>query len=243
MRGITKIPDVWAFDLSLSSLSFTARRVEENHLSNVHLHQADILKVPEAIKKEAPFDFIEVGGVLHHLRDPVAGWTKLVELLRPGGVMLVALYSKIARSQAVDPCRNLARKGGYNGSSAWSLRRYRGDVMKLREEGQQWAEQLTTSRDFASLNGVRDLCLHPQETQYTMLEIEEIMKQLQLRWLQMAETVSEEKQSRFKAFTGIDAFSLEAMPQTWHRFEEKHPTTFLGMYEFFVQNCREAACA
>lgn len=58
----------------------------------------------------------------------------------------------------------------------------------------------------------------------------------------MAETVSEDKQRLFKKYIGMDAFSKEVTPTLWHRFEERYPTTFLGMYEFFVQNCREGAC-
>jgi SAM-dependent methyltransferase len=40
------------------------------------------------------FDFISSLGVLHHLADPRAGFTRLVELLAPGGQMLLYLYSR-----------------------------------------------------------------------------------------------------------------------------------------------------
>eukprot|EP00747_Dinoflagellata_sp_TGD_P212282 gnl/TRDRNA2_/TRDRNA2_85403_c1_seq1.p1 gnl/TRDRNA2_/TRDRNA2_85403_c1~~gnl/TRDRNA2_/TRDRNA2_85403_c1_seq1.p1 ORF type:complete len:625 (+),score=104.98 gnl/TRDRNA2_/TRDRNA2_85403_c1_seq1:1-1875(+) len=229
--------EVWAVDLSLSSLSFASRKAEENGIKNIHFTQGDILNLPEALKKEAPFDFIETGGVLHHLRDPQEGWKRLVELLRPGAPMLVALYSRIARHRGVEPCREFARKGSYNTTSegAAALRRYRRDVLKLVDSGEQWAKDITSSRDFASLNGVRDLCLHVQETQYTLLEIEQMLKDLGLQWLQMAETLNEDKQQAFRKLHGIEPFSIDASLPRWHSHEEKYPTTFLGMYEFFVQ--------
>ena len=40
------------------------------------------------------FDFIASLGVLHHLDDPQAGFNRLVELLAPGGRILVYLYSR-----------------------------------------------------------------------------------------------------------------------------------------------------
>lgn len=229
--------DVWAVDLSLSSLSFAKRKAQQMGLTNVRFVQGDILALPDVLKREAPFDMIESGGVLHHMSDPREGWGRLVELLRPGGPMLVAFYSKIARAQVVDPCRNFARKGRYNTSSALSLRRYRADVLKLVDEGVAWAKEITSSRDFVSLNGVRDLCLHIQETQYTMLELEAMLDELGLRFVQMQETVTEDKQERFRRMFSVDPFSPDATPTLWHKFEEKHPRTFLGMYEFFVQSC------
>lgn len=229
--------DVWAVDLSLSSLSFAARKADENGVRNIQFIQGDILNLPEQLKKEAPFDFIETGGVLHHLKDPQEGWARLVELLRPGAPMLVALYSRIARSRSVEPCRAFARKGSYNASAegAAALRRYRRDVFKQMDAGKAWAKDITTSPDFASLNGVRDLCLHVQETQYTLKEIDRMLGELGLKWLQMEDTVNEDKQKLFRKLHGIDPFSRDASLARWHAFEEKYPTTFLGMYEFLVQ--------
>jgi len=44
----------------------------------------------------AAFDFVTCLGVLHHLADPQAGFRRLVELLAPGGQILVYLYSRPA---------------------------------------------------------------------------------------------------------------------------------------------------
>ncbi len=43
---------------------------------------------------EGSMDFVTCLGVLHHLEDPRAGFTRLVDLLTPGGSMLLYLYSR-----------------------------------------------------------------------------------------------------------------------------------------------------
>ena len=43
------------------------------------------------------FDIIEVTGVLHHMKDPEEGLAALAKLLRTGGAIKIALYSKRAR--------------------------------------------------------------------------------------------------------------------------------------------------
>jgi SAM-dependent methyltransferase len=53
--------------------------------------QADILAPPF---RAAGFDFVYSIGVLHHLPDPEAGFRALLPLVRPGGAILVWVYSK-----------------------------------------------------------------------------------------------------------------------------------------------------
>ena len=40
-------------------------------------------------------------GVLHHMDNPIVGWKTLVDLLRPGGLMKIGLYSELARSHII----------------------------------------------------------------------------------------------------------------------------------------------
>ena len=47
------------------------------------------------------FDIIESAGVLHHMDEPMAGWRVLVDLLKPGGLMKIGLYSELARKEVV----------------------------------------------------------------------------------------------------------------------------------------------
>ena len=96
---------VTAVDLSLASLAYAQRKSNELGLSNIDYLQADILHLHQ-IGKE--FDIIESMGVLHHMDDPMAGWRVLVDLLKPGGLMLIGLYSEFARHHIVEIRKEIA---------------------------------------------------------------------------------------------------------------------------------------
>ena len=61
-------------------------------------------------KLNQQFDIIESIGVLHHLEDPMAGWTVLSEILKPGGLMLVGLYSKLGRNSVAEMQKDLKKR-------------------------------------------------------------------------------------------------------------------------------------
>ncbi|HBQ37543.1 MAG TPA: hypothetical protein DD714_00775 [Candidatus Omnitrophica bacterium] len=60
----------------------------------VHLVQANLYQLPF---RPQTFDFIYSLGVLHHLPDPEAGFRSLVPLLKPGGTMMIWVYSSARR--------------------------------------------------------------------------------------------------------------------------------------------------
>ncbi len=62
--------------------------------ANTFVVKADLRNAPLAPQS---FDFITCLGVLHHLEDPHAAFERLVELLAPGGRILLYLYSRPAR--------------------------------------------------------------------------------------------------------------------------------------------------
>ena len=64
------------------------------NLSNVHLVQADVYRMPF---RRGTFDFAYSIGVLHHLPDPEAGFRQLVSVVRPEGVVFIWVYSKKRR--------------------------------------------------------------------------------------------------------------------------------------------------
>jgi SAM-dependent methyltransferase len=62
-----------------------------NHRGSIHFVQADIFKLP--FRKET-FDFVYSWGVLHHTPDPPAAFKQLPPLVKPGGKLMVFVYSK-----------------------------------------------------------------------------------------------------------------------------------------------------
>ena len=77
-----KNAQVTAIDLSLSSLAYAQRKINELGIDNVELVEMDILEVSLLEKK---FDIVECGGVLHHMDDPSQGLKTLVGVLNPNG--------------------------------------------------------------------------------------------------------------------------------------------------------------
>jgi SAM-dependent methyltransferase len=213
--------DLLAIDLSRRSLAYGARMAARFEVPNVRFAQADILAMGDGVGQ---FDVVESVGVLHHLADPFEGMKKLSATLRSGGLMLVGLYSSIAR-------QNIARlhaDPNYPGPSCddEAARRYRA---RLVTGGGN--DLLLRSHDFYTLSEFRDLVLHEQEVSFTLLDVE---KQLGRAGL------------IFRGFTlpaPVEAKFAEAFPEdhwpgtlaNWHAFEEANPRTFDAMYRFWAE--------
>lgn len=78
--------------------------VNTMEISNIHLVQADIYRLP----LESDFDYIYCIGVLHHLPEPEEGFRSLVKLLKRGGRISVWVYAKEGNSfvrRVIDPIR------------------------------------------------------------------------------------------------------------------------------------------
>ncbi|MBL8520484.1 MAG: tetratricopeptide repeat protein [Betaproteobacteria bacterium] len=216
---------VLAIDLSLASLAYARRKAEELVQDGIAFAQADIAALGTFARR---FDAIESVGVLHHMADPSQGWSNLVRLLKPHGLLRVGLYSRSAR-QAISAMRErIAADGG--GATPADIRRWRQRIAGG-EFGDALASQLTAFPDFFTLAECRDLLFHVQEHLTTLPELKAQLAALDLDFIGFTldpDTVHR-YQARFPAdrtLTDLDA---------WHAFETEHPGTFAGMYQFWVQ--------
>lgn len=211
-----------AFDLSRRSLAYAARMAAEHSVSNVVFMQGDLLQLHDAERK---WPIISCSGVLHHLRDPLEGWARLVQQLAPNGVMKIGLYSRLARA-AVFAARDIAVQHDCR-ADAEGIRALRQHLVAL--PAHHVARGVLSSPDFYSVSGCRDLIVHEQECTYTIPELHACLEQLQLRFLgfQLPNSVQVRFRNEFP----------EAQPQSdllaWSAFEEQYPETFAGMYQFW----------
>jgi 2-polyprenyl-3-methyl-5-hydroxy-6-metoxy-1,4-benzoquinol methylase len=216
---------VLAIDLSLSSLSYAARKTKELEVTNIEYAQADIMELG---KLDRQFDLIESSGVLHHLGDPMAGWKVLVDLLKPGGLMKIGLYSEMAR-QSVISGRAMITEMGYT-SSVEDIRQCRQDIITRIENGDISLKNIFNMRDFYSLSECRDLLFHVQEHRFTIPQIIDALDVLNMKFLGF-ETQDQSVMKRFKEIypkkSDITSLAL------WHTFEQQHPDTFISMYQFW----------
>jgi Tfp pilus assembly protein PilF/SAM-dependent methyltransferase len=215
---------ILAIDFSRASLAYAARRCRELRLTNLRFAQADILQLGALPER---FDMIECTGVLHHLRDPLAGWRVLASLLKPGGVMKLALYSEIGRRGVVAARELIAQRG--LGADREGIRAAR--QLVLAQPEQSAVGPLRHSPDLYSASGTRDLVLHVQEHRFTAAQLADSIRAVGLAFLgfELADRgVLRAYRERFPEDPA--AVSLE----NWGRFEAEHPHVFAGMYQFWA---------
>jgi tetratricopeptide (TPR) repeat protein/SAM-dependent methyltransferase len=215
---------ILAVDLSMASLGYAARKTRELGLTNVEYAQADILEFGNIGRS---FDVIEASGVLHHMRDPFAGWQVLLSLLRPQGYMQVGLYSELARQQIVAARRFIAERG--YGSGAADIRRARQDLIAAAAD--PLLKEVTGFGDFYTVSDCRDLLFHVQENRLTLPRIAAFLREAGLRFLGFDLDMS--VRGRYAAQFPDDP-AMTNLDQ-WHIFETQNPRTFIGMYQFWVQ--------
>ena len=155
---------VTAVDLSLASLAYAQRKSNELRFTNIDYLQADILHLQQMGKE---FDIIESAGVLHHMDEPMAGWRVLVDLLKPGGLMKIGLYSGMARHHIVEVRKEITELRV--GTSEADIRKFRQSLAESNDKNHQL---LTKSSDFFSLSMLRDLIFHVQEHRFTQPQIQ-----------------------------------------------------------------------
>jgi SAM-dependent methyltransferase/tetratricopeptide (TPR) repeat protein len=214
---------VLAIDMSLSSLAYARRKAREANVRNIEFAQADIMNLGAIGRR---FDKIEVIGVLHHLEAPLAGWCILLSLLRPGGVMLVGLYSVSAR-KAINVARAFVSERGYR-STPDEIRACRQALIandSLRRE-------LGSIHDFFTMSDCRDMLFHVMEHQFTIAQIKTFIADQRLSFLGF--DIDPENLARFQQQYPDPAALVDL--DCWERFEAANPRAFIQTYLFYVQS-------
>ena len=213
---------VLAIDLSASSLSYAKRKTEELNINNIDYMQADILNLD---KLNRQFDIIESVGVLHHMDEPIVGWTVLKNCLKPGGLMRIGLYSELARKHIVEmreEINNLCL-----GSSDVEMKLFRNMLMK---SDKSHHKLILNSSDLYSMSTLKDLLFHVQEHRFTITEIQECLSNLGLEFCGF-ETNSIVSHFKLTYNNEDDLYNLNK----WIEYEEANPRAFSEMYQFWCQ--------
>jgi SAM-dependent methyltransferase len=202
--------------------------LDKLNITNVRFLCADILDLTDFGHS---FDMIQSVGVLHHMEDPRAGWRVLVELLKPGGVFKLGLYSAKGR-QGIEACRQLIAADGI-GSTPTDIAQFRRHIIESKDA--LLAEVMET-RDFYSTSMCRDLLFHVQEMNTTPKGLSADIAAAGLKFI------------GFEGFedTGISAAYREAYAEdptltnldNWQAFEDAHgPLT-----DMYLLRCQKPPC-
>lgn len=217
---------ILAVDLSKRSIAYAMLKAEEYSLTNVDFLQADILDLASLNKT---FDVIESIGVLHHMEDPKQGWNVLSQLLAPHGIMKIGLYSKLARAPITQARRMIAENNIETSNQA--IRLFRKEAM-MGSYGEAIRTLACHSIDFYSMSACRDLFFHVQEHQFDCLEIDQILKELNMEFLGFCQTstdITREYQHLSPQCKSMKSLNI------WADAEKKHPKAFGQMYQFWCQ--------
>ena len=217
--------EVVAVDLSLASLAYASRMAAGRGLRNLRFLHGDLLELGEL---GGPFALVSASGVLHHLRDPLAGWQAALSRLAAGGLMRIGLYSAPARRSIARARRIIARHdipATPEGLRAFRLRLLRGEL------GADLAA-LSRSPDLYSLSGLRDLLFHVEEHHFDLPGVAAALSRLGLRFIgfehERADTV-------FAYGCMFPGDAPQVSLENWAAFEAAHPETFVAMYQFWCE--------
>lgn len=221
------VPDaeILAVDLSKTSLAYAASMAAAHAMGNVTFRQADILRLGAL---DETFDVISCGGVLHHMKDPVAGWKTLRGLLRPQGLMRIALYSKAGRREVIEAREAIARE---------KIPSTRAGMMLFRREcrrllGRNSLASMLGTGEFYYMSRLRDYLFHVQEHRFDLLQIKTILAELRLEIVRF--DVSGQVRALYaKEYPHDD---MGANLDNLQAFEEKHPESFSTMYQFWCRS-------
>jgi len=90
--ALAEIADnVVAFDISSGSLATAAGLAQKLEIKNINFIEGSLLSIPF---KSSSFDLVYSWGVIHHTVDPDRAFHELVQILKPGGYLILAVYLK-----------------------------------------------------------------------------------------------------------------------------------------------------
>ena len=214
--------NIVAIDLSLSSLAFAKRKMQELKHNNIEFLQGDILSLNKLNKK---FDVIECVGVLHHLKNPEDGLRILLDNLEPNGYLKLGLYSEYARKHIVE-LREFVKTNNFK-SNINDIRKFR-ELAKSSKDN--IFQKINYNFDFYSTSSVRDLIFHVQEHRYTLPKISNLLKKFDLEFLGFTNSITKKEYSKIYP-QDIKNTSLE----NWNDFEINNNDIFREMYQFWVK--------
>lgn len=209
-----------AIDISFASLARAAELC--SGATNITFARRDLHDVGSA---GARFDLVSCSGVLHHLPDPEAGWSALVDALKPGGLMSIMVYSRLARMRITAARRRITDlvDQPVNDDLLREVRR------RLLADP---VHAVAHSTDFASLGGVHDLLLHRHEDAFDVERIRRGIDRLGLEFLGF-HLPGAERRARYRQENPHDPLFRDFT--AWARAEWREPELFAGMYHFWCR--------
>lgn len=224
--------EILAVDISKASLAYAIRMARKHNVQNINFMQADILDLGNLGRQ---FHVIECVGVLHHMKEPLAGWRILTDLLVEGGLMKVGLYSELARKPVVE-VRSIIEREGLSPTRE-NIRNVRERILR-KEFGDSVYQMSKSSFPFYSISGCRDLLFHYVEHRYTLRRLAMELSDLNLEFIGFQFDDMKMPNLYRHQFPEDHAMTNLTL---WDRFEHMFPTSFGLMYRFWCKKASPSA--
>ena len=222
--------EVLAVDISAGALDVARERLRRSggaeQVQSLRQEQRSLLDLED----EGCFDYINSVGVLHHLRDPLAGLKALGQRLAPHGLLHLFLYADAGRWEIHRTQKVLELLEA--GVGADGLRLGRELLSELPETNrlrrtheERWAIDTHADANFA------DMYLHPQETSY---DLKRLMALIESSGLYFAGFSNPSVWDPARLLKGDLLSRAQSLPPSdqWALVEQLDPD--ISHFEFFV---------
>ncbi len=152
-------------DLSKASRTTAEARAKMRNLKDITFVTGSLLDAPDY----GPFDYIDCCGVLHHLPNPDAGFSRLQEALAPGGGMGFMVYAPYGRS-GVYPLQE-AFGALYGEAKPQDRLKAARKLFEKLPQGHPFKSNTNVNDHKAGDAGFYDLLLHSQDRAYDVAEL------------------------------------------------------------------------
>ncbi len=222
--------EVLAVDISAGALDVARERLRRSggaeQVRSLRQEQRSLLDLED----EGCFDYINSVGVLHHLRDPLAGLNALGQRLAPQGLLHLFLYADAGRWEIHRTQQALKLLDAGIGADGLRLgRELLSDLPETnrlrRNHEQRWALDTHADANFA------DMYLHPQETSY---DLERLMALIKSSGLYFAGFSNPSVWDPARLLKGELLSRAQSLPPSdqWALVEQLDPD--ISHFEFFV---------
>jgi len=222
--------EILAVDISAGALDVARERLRRSggaeQVRSLRQEQRSLLDLQD----EGCFDYINSVGVLHHLRDPLAGLKALGQRLAPQGLLHLFLYADAGRWEIHRTQQALELLDAGTGADGLRLgRELFSDLPETnrlrRTHEQRWALDTHADANFA------DMYLHPQETSY---DLERLMALIKSSGLYFAGFSNPSVWDPARLLKGELLSRAQSLPPSdqWALVEQLDPD--ISHFEFFV---------
>tara|TARA_Y100001978_G_scaffold191521_1_gene195710 strand:+ start:93 stop:1040 length:948 start_codon:yes stop_codon:yes gene_type:complete len=166
---------VCAVDISNGSLKLGEDFRKKNNINNTYFMKMDIFDLKF---KPNTFDFVISNGVLHHTKNAQQAFKCLVDVTKPGGIIVIGLYHKYGRL----------------------ITRFKANIAKLIGEKVLYLDK--TSRKIKSKDKrkswIKDQFMNPHETLHTPNEIIKWLEENEIEFLNLLPHFNIQQERLFK---------------------------------------------